>query len=103
MVRERVHDIIADIRVRGDAAVRQYSEQFDRWAPESYRLSDSQISTLIGRLPEQVVDDIRFVQDQVRNFAGREVSADSVGPYDYRDGEGSGSGAGHRQHPANPR
>ena len=69
VVRERVHDIIADIRARGDAAVRQYSEQFDRWAPESYRLSDSQISTLIGRLPKQVVDDIRFVQDQVRNFA----------------------------------
>jgi len=32
-VRKVVEDVIADIRVRGDVAVREYSEKFDHWAP----------------------------------------------------------------------
>ena len=38
-VRQRVAEIIADIRGRGDAAVREYAATFDRWTPESFRLS----------------------------------------------------------------
>ena len=38
-----VRDIIADIRERGDAAVREYSEKFDNWTPEQFRLSPRQI------------------------------------------------------------
>ena len=68
-VRDRVSGIIADIRQRGDAAVRSYSEQFDRWSPEAFRLSAQQIDELITGLPAQVLDDIRFVQEQVRTFA----------------------------------
>ncbi len=68
-VSERVRSIVADVRGRGDAAVRQYSENFDRWSPESFRLSEEQVQQIIAGLPEQVVADIRFVQDQVRRFA----------------------------------
>ena len=37
-VSEVVRGIIADVRDRGDAAVREYSERFDHWAPESFQL-----------------------------------------------------------------
>ncbi len=64
-----VADVIADIRSGGDEAVRRYSERFDRWSPESFRLDDAQIDEIMSTLDPQVIEDIRFVQKQVRDFA----------------------------------
>jgi sulfopropanediol 3-dehydrogenase len=66
-VQDTVTGIIADIRARGDEAVREYSERFDSWTP--VRLSAGRIDEIIAGVPEQVIEDIRFVQDQVRTFA----------------------------------
>ncbi|MER5946926.1 histidinol dehydrogenase [Streptomyces sp. NPDC001904] len=68
-VAERVRAILDDIRERGDEAVRQYSEKFDNWSPESFRLSPEEIERIVAGVPQQVLDDIRFVQEQVRTFA----------------------------------
>ncbi|WP_280400480.1 histidinol dehydrogenase [Nocardia carnea] len=68
-VSERVSAILEDIRLGGDAAVRKYSEQFDKWSPGSFRLSRTRIEEIIATLPAQVVADIEFVQRQVRTFA----------------------------------
>jgi sulfopropanediol 3-dehydrogenase len=75
-VAERVARIIADVRGRGDAAVRDYSSQFDSWTPESLRLDEEHVQALIDSLPQQVIDDIEFVQAQVRRFA--QVQRDSM-------------------------
>ena len=64
-----VSDILADIRTRGDEAVRELSVKFDKWSPEDFKLSDEQIQEIIASLPAQVVTDIKFAQEQVRNFA----------------------------------
>lgn len=68
-VRERVAAIISDIRERGDAAVRSWSASLDGWEPESFRLSPERVQEIIATVPEQVLEDIRFVQEQVRTFA----------------------------------
>ena len=68
-VRETVEGILADVRQRGDEAVRELSEQFDKWSPASFRLSDAQVKELVDSLPQQTIDDIEFAQAQVRNFA----------------------------------
>ncbi|MFG3164054.1 histidinol dehydrogenase [Streptomyces sp. NPDC048232] len=68
-VAERVRVILDDIRERGDDAVRRYSEKFDDWSPESFRLSPDEIRRIVSQVPDSVLDDIRFVQDQVRTFA----------------------------------
>ncbi|MBT0585593.1 histidinol dehydrogenase [Alteromonas oceanisediminis] len=68
-VRETVEGILADIGERGDSAVRNLSEKFDNWSPESFRLSDSEIEACISRLDEQTLNDIKFAQEQVKNFA----------------------------------
>src|SRR4051794_38127961 len=67
--RETVEAIIANIRVRGDRAVRELSKRFDKWSPPSFRLSDSDIAAMIAKVPAQTLDDIRFAQQQIRNFA----------------------------------
>jgi sulfopropanediol 3-dehydrogenase len=68
-VRDTVTGILDDIRARGDAAVREYSAKFDRWSPPSYRLSESEIEHHVASLPKETLDDIRFAQAQIRNFA----------------------------------
>lgn len=61
-VAERVSQIIADVRSRGEAAVREYSGRFDSWTPDRFRLGEDQVQALVGSLPQQVIDDIEFVQ-----------------------------------------
>src|SRR5258708_20101736 len=68
-VRKTVEDILADIEKRGDAAVRELSKKFDNWSPENFRLSKGEIEDCVRQMPKQVVDDIKFAQEQVRNFA----------------------------------
>ena len=66
---ETVTAVLDEIRADGDSAVRKYSEQFDRWTPESFRLSDAEVAKIVSDLPTTVIDDLSFVQRQVRNFA----------------------------------
>jgi sulfopropanediol 3-dehydrogenase len=64
-----VADIIDAVRTRGDDAVREYSERFDGWTPASFELGGDDIVRIVAEVPDQAIDDIRFVQDQVRAFA----------------------------------
>ena len=71
-VRATVEGILADIEKRGDAAVRDLSERFDKWSPESFRLSEADIEAATAKVSPQDLDDIRFAQAQVRNFAEKQ-------------------------------
>ncbi|MCP9482517.1 histidinol dehydrogenase [Shimia sp. CNT1-13L.2] len=64
-----VEATLKDIETRGDTAVRELSEKFDNYSPESFRLSQAQIDELIGQLTDRELEDIKFAQAQVRNFA----------------------------------
>lgn len=75
-VRSTVESIISDIKKRGDEAVRFWSEKFDKWSPNDFRLSQSQIEDAYAALDQQTINDIRFAQDQVRNFA--QIQRDSL-------------------------
>src|SRR5438445_272650 len=68
-VRATVEGNIADVRARGDRAVRELSEKFDKWSPTSFRLSDGKIRALVAQVSPQTIDDIKFAQAQIRNFA----------------------------------
>jgi sulfopropanediol 3-dehydrogenase len=75
-VRETVEGILAKIEEHGDATVRKYSKQFDNWSPESFRLTRAQIDDCYDELSDQVKEDIRFAQTQVRGFA--QIQRDSM-------------------------
>lgn len=64
-----VRTVIADVRERGDDAVREYSRSFDSWDPTSFRLEPEDIERVIASVPVQVHEDIRAAQANVRNFA----------------------------------
>ncbi|KAJ5609989.1 hypothetical protein N7510_006708 [Penicillium lagena] len=64
-----VRSVIDDIRTRGDDAVRAYSEKFDKWSPSSFKLSQDEIQQIISTVPQQIIDDIKKAQENVRVFA----------------------------------
>ncbi len=74
-VRQTVESILEDIGARGDAAVRELSVKFDKWSPESFRLRPDEIQSLMNTLPDQVIEDIKFAQAQIRRFAQAQKDA----------------------------
>ena len=68
-IRSTVESIIADVARRGDAAVREMSERFDKWSPPSFRLSEDELAALVAKVAPQTIDDIKFAQAQIRRFA----------------------------------
>ncbi|MEX0960343.1 MAG: histidinol dehydrogenase [Burkholderiales bacterium] len=68
-VRKTVEEILADIEAHGDTAVRELSQKFDKWDPADFRLTKAEIEACVKSLPKQTIDDIKFAQEQVRNFA----------------------------------
>ena len=68
-IQQTVEGILADVAARGDAAVRELSQQFDKWSPPSFRLRHDDIAAIVAKVPEDTIADIRFAQAQVRNFA----------------------------------
>src|SRR5438094_3318852 len=68
-VRQTVDEILTDIDARKDTAVRDLSQKFDNWSPPDFRLTPAEIERAMARLPKRDLDDIKFAQAQVRNFA----------------------------------
>lgn len=68
-VRALVENMLEKVTQEGDAAVREFSANLDKWSPASFRLSELEIKEIIAGLPQQVIDDITFAQTQIRNFA----------------------------------
>ena len=74
-VREIVTGIIDDIERRGEIALREISEKFDKWNPSAFRLSPSDIEGCLSQLSPRNLEDIKFAQTQIRNFARVQRSA----------------------------
>ena len=67
--RDIVEGILSDVEARGDAAVRDLSVKFDNYSPERFALSQSEIEAAMSKLTSREIDDIKFAQAQIRNFA----------------------------------
>lgn len=70
-----VSGMLEDLEKNGMDAVRRYSQKFDDWNPRSFELSHKEIEAAIVKLPEQVIKDTDFCQQNVRNFAKAQLEA----------------------------
>lgn len=68
-VRKIVEDTLADIETRGDAAIRELSAKFDKYEPESFLLTASEIEAAMQKVSTRDMEDIKFAQTQIRRFA----------------------------------
>jgi sulfopropanediol 3-dehydrogenase len=71
-VRETVESILAEVEERKDQAIRALSKKFDNWEPKDFRLTPSEIEKAISQVGKRDLDDIKFAQAQVRNFAQKQ-------------------------------
>ena len=74
-LRDAVEGMLRDVSTRGDAAVRELSERLDGWSPENFRLDAQEIASIVSSVDAQVIGDICFAQEQIRNFAMRQREA----------------------------
>jgi sulfopropanediol 3-dehydrogenase len=72
-VRKTVEKILQDVVNRGDEAVRELSIKFDNYSPDNFILSQEEIDIAISKVSERDIDDIKFAQSQVRNFAKKQL------------------------------
>jgi len=72
-VRSTVENILSDVGKRGDEAVRELSKKFDNYEPENFILTDNEIETAISKVSKRDIEDIKFAQAQVRNFATKQL------------------------------
>jgi len=68
-VRQTVSTILSDVERNGVAAVRKYSEKFDNWSPESFRVSQEEIDRAYEEMEPEVEASSQFLIDQVGKFA----------------------------------
>jgi sulfopropanediol 3-dehydrogenase len=71
-VRSTVEGILNEVKSRGDKAIRELSKKFDNWEPKDFRLTPSEIEKAISQVSKRDLDDIKFAQAQVRNFAQKQ-------------------------------
>lgn len=74
-VSQIVSEALKDVETRGDQAVRELSEKFDKWSPESFRLSSKQIEEMVAKVPSEVIEDIKFAQKNIREFAEAQLAS----------------------------
>ncbi len=66
----------ASIETEGDAAVRRLSENLIPIALLLFRLSEADIEALMAKVSKRDMEDLKFAQEQVRNFA--QIQRDSM-------------------------
>jgi histidinol dehydrogenase len=85
-VADTVAQILADVRARGDAALIDYTERFDRvrLTPETLRIPEAELAAAGSRCPREVLDALELAAARIEAHHGRQVPAD----LDYTDAAG---------------
>jgi sulfopropanediol 3-dehydrogenase len=94
--RRVVDEMLAEIRARGEAAVRDYARKLDKWEGEIV-VSPEEIERRTRDLPASIKRDIEFAASQVRRFA----EAQRASMREFAVGLGNGLTAGQRLIPVN--
>ena len=74
-----VAEIIADVRVRGDAAVIELTERFDRLTltPETLRFAPEEIEALIAEVPQHEREALELAAERIRAYHARQMPEDA--------------------------
>ena len=65
-IKDTVSEIISAVENEGLAAVRRYSERFDKWSPPSFRVSSAEIEAAIAQTPDDWQQHIGWLRSEER-------------------------------------
>jgi sulfopropanediol 3-dehydrogenase len=74
-VKATVEKILKEVEANGDTAIRQLSQKFDNFNPNNFLLSESDISAAMQKVTTREMEDIKFAQEQIRNFAQEQMKS----------------------------
>ena len=74
-VKTLVESTLQDVEKRGDNAVRELSLKFDKYNPQNFLLSASEIEAAIQKVSNREMNDIKFAQEQIRKFANEQLKS----------------------------
>jgi sulfopropanediol 3-dehydrogenase len=73
-VRDTVARIMADVAERGDAALREYSKQFDGVEVEQLRVSDEDIEAARQACDDELIEGAQFALERITAFAQAQLA-----------------------------
>lgn len=80
-VQKTVRKILADVRKRGDAAVRAYTKKFDGFVPREYEVSEK----FVDQVPAVQAEALRAAHDRIRAFHEKQLQQS----WDFTDVDGT--------------
>ncbi len=67
-LRESISQILKDIKLNGDSAVRKYTEQFDNILLDDFRVSEAEISAAVSLVDEKLKSAIITAKNNIEKF-----------------------------------
>ncbi|MER1990321.1 MAG: histidinol dehydrogenase, partial [Solibacillus isronensis] len=65
---QTVREVIQDVRTKGDAAIKYYSEKWDGFAPENLRVAESEIVEAVKNFDPQLYGDLQEAADNIYRY-----------------------------------
>ncbi|MFD1745320.1 histidinol dehydrogenase [Rhizobium helianthi] len=86
-----VRAIVDDVRTRGDAALVEYSQRFDRvdLHEVGLRVTDAEIDAAFGQVDETVIEALKLAAERIERHHARQMPKDDI----YEDALGVGLGS----------
>lgn len=81
-VEQAVAEIIENVRQNGDKAVRDYSQKFDGWVPDSLELSLDEAKELAQTCDKDYLSALEKAADNIREFHVRQKQQSRIDTYD---------------------
>ena len=78
-----VAEICGRVAADGDAALREYGERFDGWAPrkgETFQVPEGDLAAAANRLPSADRAALEFAAQRIRDFHAKQLQTASTGP-----------------------
>ena len=85
-----VRQVLSDVKVQGDAALRTYTEMWDGYVPKSLRVSEEEIQEAVSELDPQLYKDLAEAAENIRFYHEQQIRSG------YRLELGEGSWLGQR-------
>lgn len=79
-VEQKVADILSQVRQRGDAAVREFSEKFDGWCPENLELDRREMEQIAAGCDPVFLDSLKLAAANITEFHQRQKQQSRIDP-----------------------
>lgn len=87
-----VRDILRDVELRGDAAVLEYTNKFDRMSAKSMdelKVTEAEIEAAVAQIPAETLEALQLAHDRIRSHHQKQLPES----YTYKDAIGVELGA----------